>query len=124
LKARGLDGVEVVLSDVYEGLKPALRDSLPGTELQPRQDTVEAVSNAFVSAVTPQVWVDTRVPGSNTVVSSLASTMAWLDTVPVYGQIDLLHDEADEWMVTRLAGLLLMVVQAAWDRQENLVGIL
>jgi transposase-like protein len=114
LNERGLEGVEVVLSDSYDGLKPALRDSLPGTEWQPRRDYVEAVSDMFVSAVSPQVWVDTSVPGSNMIVSGQSNL--WLDTTSVaFGQIDLL-EEADEFLVTRLAGLLLMTVQAEWNR--------
>jgi len=120
LVERGLEGVEVVLSDAHDGLKLALRDSLPGTEWQPRREYADVLEQTFVSAVSPQVWVDTRVPDSNTIVSSLSS--GWLEMMPVYGQIDLL-EETDEFLVTRLAGILLMTMQAEWNRQMEAVGI-
>src|SRR4029079_15435180 len=73
LLERGLEGVEVVLSDIYDGLKLALRDSLPGTEWQPRREYAEALEQTFVSAVSPLVWVDTSMPNSNSIVSCLSS---------------------------------------------------
>ena len=121
LVERGLEGVEVVLSDAFDGLKPALSDSLPGTEWQPRREYADALAQTFVSAVSPQVWIDTRVPDSKTIVSSLSS--AWSDMMPVYGQIDLLY-EADEFLMTRLAGMLLMTVQAEWNQQMEVLAIL
>lgn len=122
LKERGLGGVEVVLSDSYDGLKAALRDSLPSTEWQPRRDTAETFEQAFVSAVSPQVWVDTSLPSGNSVVSSLSGMGAWSQMMPVYGHIDL-FDDADAFLVTRLAGLLLMSVQAEWDRQMDFIRV-
>ncbi|MEO8606685.1 MAG: transposase [Chloroflexota bacterium] len=123
LLERGLEGVEVILSDNFEGLKPALRDSLPGTEWQPRREYAETFAQTFVSAVSPQVWVDTSMPNSNSIVSALSN--GWSELMPVYtayGQIDLLY-EADEFLVTRLAGLLLMKVQAEWSRQAHMLAV-
>jgi putative transposase len=118
LRQRGLQDVETVLSDAYEGLKPALRDKMPGTEWQPRRDTAEALPYSFVSAVSPTIWVDSSVPRQNTIISGMSNM--WLDTMPVYGHIDLLTG-ADEMLLTRIAGALLMEMQAVWYFQQAIL---
>jgi len=111
LVERGLRDVEVVLSEPYDGLKFALRETLPGVEWQSRSDNAELASQAFVSAVSPVLWVDTSVPRSNTIVSSLPTS--WLNMMPVVGRVAV-HDDVDEIILTRLAGALLLEMQAAW----------
>lgn len=118
LRQRGLRDVETVLSEAYDGLKPALRDKMPGTEWQPRHDMVEALPYSFVSAVSPTIWVDSSVPRQNTIVSGLSNM--WLDTMPVYGHIDFQTDTNDV-LVTRLAGVLLMEIQTAWHVQQAIL---
>jgi putative transposase len=109
LVQRGLRDVDLVLSESYDGLKPALRETLPGAEWQPRQEEAEAASRAFVSAVSPVLWVDTSVPQSNTIVSSLPTS--WTSIYPVLGHVDFIS-ELDEAILTRLVGALLIEMQA------------
>jgi hypothetical protein len=120
LQQRGLQDVETVLSEAYDGLKPALRDKMPGTEWQPRRDSVETLPYSFVSAVSPTIWVDSSVPRQNTIVSGLSNM--WLNMMPIYGHINFQMD-TDELLVTRLAGVLLMEIQAAWHLQQKTILI-
>jgi putative transposase len=120
LRQRGLRDVETVLSEAYDGLKPALRDKMPGTEWQPRRDTAEALPYSFVSAVSPTIWVDSSMPRQNTIISGLSNM--WLGTMPVYGHIDLLTG-VDEMLLTRVAGALLMQIQAVWYFQQQTIFV-
>jgi transposase-like protein len=118
LVERGLQGVQVITSDSYEGLKPALRQVLPYTEWQPRREPA-ATSEAIVAAVSPVVWVDSSVPDGNTIISGLSNV--WTNMPVLYGYTEVM-DEVDEMALTRLAGGMLMVLQTAWHEQVMMVS--
>lgn len=118
LVERGLQGVRVITSDSYDGLKPALRQVLPYTEWQPRREPA-VTSEAFVAAVSPVVWVDSSVPDRNTIISGLPS--AWSNLPIMYGYAETV-DEADEAALTRLVGGMLMLLQTTWHEQLVMVS--
>jgi putative transposase len=111
LAERGLGDVDALISDPYDGLKPALREILPGAEWQPRREPAAMLPEAFISAVSPVVWVDASLPDNNTIISGLSIGLG--DTIPVWGGVEL-PDEADNMLMTRLVGMLLMQMQATW----------
>jgi putative transposase len=119
LTERGLDDVEVLISDTYDGLKPALRETLPGTEWQARHEYTEILPQAFVSAVSPVLWVDTSLPDGR-IVSSLSSV--WDATIPVWGQVEAFDDPDGAFMI-RLLGILLMGMQASWEMSREAIFI-
>ncbi len=117
LAERGLQDVEKLMSEAYSGLKAGLREAMPGTEWQPRREYAGAASERFVSAVTPQVWVDTRMPGGSKITSSLYD--GWSDTIPIWGRINL-PDELDTDFVMRLVGVMLINLQGVWETDQAL----
>jgi transposase-like protein len=111
LVERGLRDVDSLISETYDGLKPALREILPGVEWQPRSEPAAMLPEAFISAVSPVLWVDTSLPDNNTIISGLSIGLR--ATIPVWGAIELPH-EADSIFITRMVGMLLMQMQATW----------
>jgi hypothetical protein len=112
-----LSDVDTLISDPYDGLKAALRQTLPGTEWQARTNQTGLIPQAFISAVTPLLWVDSSVPGGS-ITSGLSSM--WDATLPIWGRVDV-SEEIDNTFMTRLLGILFMEMQNTWTVSREVV---
>lgn len=117
MRRRGLRDVERVISAPYEGLKPALRETLPGVnwiERDERQPLVVAYAPALAGS--PGLWVDSSRPNKhNQIVSSLGGLSGAMEAV--YASP---FSEADWMTMTRVVGLLLMGIHTSWQGETML----
>lgn len=114
LRRRGLHNIERIVSAPYEGLRPALREALPGAnwiERSERQPMVAAYAPALVGS--PGLWIDASVPNKN---NQIVSHLGGLST-GIYGMPSTYagFDQDDLTALRRIVGLLLMSANTVWQ---------